>query len=224
MQEKIFDNGAVPLSDSHSGKIVIKGVSKIEDKPFYCAVKRCFDFCAALAALIVLLIPMGIIALIIRIDSPGPAIYKQERLGLKGKPFTLYKFRSMVINAEADGARWATENDTRITKFGNFLRKARLDELPQLFNIIKGDMSVVGPRPEREVFYNEFDKYIVGFRQRLEIKPGLTGLAQIKGGYGLLPEEKIVYDVEYIKTRSFLLDIKIIFSTVLIVFNHKGAR
>lgn len=224
MQERIFDNGVISSSESYSNKIVIEGVSEVEDKPFYCAVKRAFDFCASLFALIILLIPMGIISILIRLDSPGPAIYKQERLGLKGKPFTIYKFRSMVEDAEADGARWAAANDSRITKFGNFLRKARLDELPQLFNILKGDMSIVGPRPEREVFYNEFDKYIVGFRHRLEIKPGLTGLAQIEGGYSLLPEEKIVYDIEYIKKRNFFLDIKLIFATIKIVFTHKGAR
>lgn len=225
MQERIFDNGVVLNGKSYSNKIVVEiGVSEFEDKPVFCAFKRMFDFFASFCALAVLLIPMGIIALVIRIDSRGPSIYKQERLGMNGKPFMLYKFRSMVEDAEADGARWAEKNDARVTRCGRFLRKTRLDELPQLINIIKGDMSIVGPRPEREIFYNEFDKYIEGFRTRLMVKPGLTGLAQVKGGYELLPEEKIIYDIEYIKKRSFIFDMKIIFTTVKVVFNHKGAR
>ena len=131
----------------------------------------------------------------------------------------------MKVDAEANGAQWSKgDNDTRITKYGRFMRKTRIDEHPQLFTILFGKMSIVGPRPEREVFYNEFEKYIHGFSERLKVKPGLTGLAQVSGGYDLMPEEKIVYDIEYIKKRSLWLDLKIIFKTVGVIFSHKGAK
>lgn len=167
---------------------------------------------------------MGVIALLIRQDSPGPAIYRQERLGLHGRPFTLYKFRSMRLDAEKNGAQWAKSNDVRCTRLGSRLRQYRLDELPQLFNIIRGDMSLVGPRPERAVFYDAFEKTVPGFRERLAVMPGLTGLAQINGGYDLGPAEKLMWDKKYMKERSLWLDIKIIFKTVVIVFTHDGAR
>lgn len=203
---------------------VIRKIDMLNDKKIYCFMKRAFDIIASLLAIIVLAVPMCLIALMIVCDSSGGAVYCQERLGLNGKKFTLYKFRTMKTDAEKDGAQWAHENDERCTRMGRFLRSTRLDELMQLFNILKGDMSIVGPRPEREVFYDKFRQYIDGFDQRLCVVPGLTGLAQINGGYSLKPEEKIAYDLEYIEKRSFWLDIKIIFSTVFIVFNHKGAR
>lgn len=208
------------------GEEVFYTVREVEytEKKGYEIVKRIFDFVASLCALIIAIIPMGIISLAVVLDSEGGAIYKQERLGKNGKPFMLYKFRTMGIDAEKNGAQWADANDDRCTKVGTFLRKTRMDELPQLINIIKGDMSIVGPRPERKIFYDEFATYIDGFDKRLLIKPGLTGLAQVSGGYDLKPYEKIVPDVEYIETRNIWLDIKIIFKTVAIVFNHDGAR
>lgn len=196
----------------------------VKKKYFYRFVKRLFDFISALIFSIILLLPMIILAILVKCTSKGPVLYFQKRVGLNGKEFTLIKYRTMRVDAEKDGARWASENDERITKFGNFLRKSRLDELPQLWNILIGQMSIVGPRPEREIFYKEFDKYIHGFRQRTKIKPGMTGLAQINGGYDLKPEEKIIYDVEYMKKRSIWLDIKIMFKTVAVIFNHKGAK
>lgn len=195
-----------------------------KEKKGYELIKRIFDFVASLCALIIAVIPMGIISLLVVLDSEGGAIYKQERLGKNGKPFMLYKYRTMGIDAEKNGAQWADADDDRCTKIGKILRKTRMDELPQLLNIIKGEMSIVGPRPERPIFYDEFATYIDGFDKRLLIKPGLTGLAQVNGGYELEPEEKIVPDVEYIENRSLWLDIKIIFKTVAIVFNHDGAR
>lgn len=186
--------------------------------------KRAFDVIASLLAGIVLCIPMAIIALIIRLDSPGPAIFKQERLGKDGKPFVMYKFRSMGLNAEVNGPVWADKDDTRCTRVGRILRNARLDELPQLWNIFVGDMSIVGPRPERACFYDQFETYIPGFRDRLQVRPGLTGLAQINGGYDLGPEEKIIYDMEYIRSRSWLMDLKCIVKTVRLVFTQEGAR
>jgi lipopolysaccharide/colanic/teichoic acid biosynthesis glycosyltransferase len=193
-------------------------------KPVYSFVKRLFDITASFVAGVILLIPICVIALLIRLDSEGPALYKQERLGKDGKPFFMYKFRSMRVDAEKDGPKWADQNDDRCTRLGKFLRKCRLDELPQLWNIFVGDMSIVGPRPERPYFYDEFETYIHGFRHRLVVRPGLTGLAQVNGGYDLEPEEKIVYDMRYIKDRSLLMELGIIFKTVALLFSHKGAR
>ncbi len=196
----------------------------VKDNLIYLGVKRIFDFIGAVLLGILLLIPMVIIAILIKRDSPGPALFKQERLGKNGKPFVMYKFRSMVVNAEENGPQWASNNDDRCTKIGRILRVTRLDELPQLINILKGNMSFVGPRPERRYFYNKFEKYIPGFKNRLMVKPGLTGLAQVNGGYDLSPEEKIIFDMEYIKNMSFVLDLKCIVKTVRLIFTHEGAR
>lgn len=196
----------------------------LNQKKSFLVRKRIFDIVFSLAALILCIIPMLIIAIIIKLDSPGPAIYKQERLGKNGKKFMIYKFRSMRTDAESKGPRWAAENDERCTKLGQFLRLKRIDELPQFYNILIGDMSFVGPRPEREYFYNEFEKYIPNFRDRLMVKPGLTGHAQVNGGYKLKPEEKIIYDIEYIKHQSLRVDLEIILKTVVVVLTHKGAR
>lgn len=187
-------------------------------------VKRSFDIGASLFLGILFLIPMLIIGLMIRIDSPGPVLFKQERLGKDGIPFILYKFRSMHLNAEANGPQWANKNDNRCTRIGRYLRSTRLDELPQLWNIFTGKMSFVGPRPEREYFYEKFEAYIPGFKNRLKVKPGLTGLAQVNGGYDLLPEEKIIFDMEYIQHRSVRMDLSCIFKTVKLIFTHEGAR
>lgn len=198
--------------------------SQIGGSDWYLAVKRMSDILLSLLGCIVLAVPMAVIALLIKLDSPGPVIYAQERLGLNGQPFMIYKFRSMHLEAEADGPRWAAPDDERCTKLGRLLRKSRLDELPQLYNILKGDMSIVGPRPERECFYRQFETYIPGFKNRMAVQPGLTGLAQVNGGYSLLPEEKIVYDMEYIRTRSLRLDLLCMVRTVRVVFSHEGAR
>ena len=196
----------------------------LREKTSYKAVKRAFDIVLSLLSLGVLLIPMLVIAIIIAIDSPGAPIFKQERLGLNGKPFTIYKFRSMYRDAERDGPRWAELEDKRCTCFGAFLRRTRLDELPQLWNILKGDMSFVGPRPERACFYDEFEKYIVGFSNRMAVIPGLTGHAQVNGGYELKPEEKIIYDMEYIENRSVKMDLICILKTFEVVFSGNGER
>ena len=198
---------------------------EVKRKPFYSFVKRAFDIVASGIAMIILLLPMLIIAIAVKCTSKGPAFYFQERLGLGGKKIKIIKFRTMYVDAEKNGAQWsAGDNDDRITPFGAKLRKFRVDELPQLWCIFKGDLSIVGPRPERECFYNEFETYIHGFSERLKVKQGLTGHAQVNGGYNLKPEEKVVYDVEYIKNRSLLFDLKIIFKTVKVVFTHNGAK
>lgn len=193
-------------------------------KPVYSFIKRAFDILVSFSVGLLLLIPMGIIALLIRLDSEGPALFRQERLGKDGKAFNMYKFRSMRIDAEKNGPKWADQDDDRCTRLGKFLRKCRLDELPQLWNIFVGHMSIVGPRPERPFFYDEFETYIHGFRNRLAVQPGLTGLAQVNGGYDLEPEEKIVYDMRYIGERSLWMDLKIMFKTVSLLFSHEGAR
>lgn len=190
----------------------------------FCLLKRCFDIVCAMVGLVLLFLPMVLIAVLIRLDSPGPVIYKQERLGQNRKPFVLYKFRSMRMDAEEDGPQWAEKDDARTTKIGRFLRNSRLDELPQFWNILCGEMSFVGPRPEREYFYNIFVAYIPDFEKRMLVKPGLTGWAQVNGGYDLQAEEKIVFDLEYIRKRSIKMDIRCILKTVKLVFTHEGAR
>ena len=205
-------------------RCVAPRVKKVAGGIVYRCIKRAFDFLASLFAIILLGIPMLVIAICIKLDSRGPVLYKQERLGKNERPFWVLKFRSMRVDAEAAGAQWASDNDPRVTKVGAVLRKYRLDELPQFFCVLTGRMSLVGPRPERPFFYDEFDKYLDGFRQRMLVTPGLTGLAQVSGGYDLDPEEKIVYDVQYIETRSILTDLKIIFKTVAVVFTHDGAH
>jgi len=214
----------LPFKESDISQNVIRPVKNFQNKYLYRFFKRLFDFFSSFILLIILAIPMIILAIAIRLDSEGPALYKQVRLGKDGKPFMLYKFRSMRIDAEKEGAKWADSNDSRVTKVGKILRMKRLDELPQLINIILGQMSVVGPRPERPEYYKEFRKYIQGFEQRLLVVPGLTGWAQINGGYNILPDRKAELDVEYIENRSFWKDLKIIFRTVKIVLTHDGAR
>ena len=200
-------------------------LGELDAKPVYSFFKRFFDIVLSLFALIVLLIPMLIIAVIVKLTSPGSVLYKQERLGKDGVSFEIIKFRLMYADAENNGAQWSDgENDERITPFGKFLRRTRMDELPQFAQILTGKMSLVGPRPERECFYEKFETYIHGFSERLKVKPGLTGLAQVSGGYDLRPEEKVVYDIEYIKKRSLWLDLKCILLTVRIIFSHNGAR
>lgn len=193
-------------------------------KPVYECAKRCFDMIASIIAGLVLLVPMLVIALLVKLDSRGPALIGQKRLGKDGKPFTMYKFRSMYLNAEENGPQWADKVDGRCTRVGRVLRKSRLDELPQLWNIFWGDMSFVGPRPERPYFYDQFEQYIHGFRNRLAVRPGLTGYAQVNGGYDLKPEEKIVYDMHYINNRCVFMDLKCLVKTVRLVFTHEGAR
>lgn len=196
----------------------------VASNPVYLTLKRLADIAVALLCGGLLLLPMAIIALIIRAEDRGPALFRQERLGKDGKPFVMYKFRSMRVDAEENGPQWAQREDSRCTKVGQFLRKTRLDELPQLWNILLGHMSLVGPRPERSCFYEEFETYIHGFRYRLAVRPGLTGWAQVNGGYDLAPEEKIVFDMEYIQKRSVLMDLKCLLRTVTLVFTHEGAR
>jgi len=187
-------------------------------------IKRSFDIFFALAFIILLSPVMLMTVIVIKIESSGSAIFKQERLGLGGRAFVIYKFRSMRLDAETFGPAWAVKEDKRTTRTGRFLRKYRIDELPQLINILQGDMSFVGPRPEREYFYEIFTRKIRDFRVRLAVKPGLTGLAQVNGGYDIGPAEKLKHDKEYIKKFSFKMDLVIILRTVGVVLKGTGAR
>lgn len=189
--------------------------------------KRALDVLISLAMLPVALPLMAIAAIGVRLESPGPVIYRQDRVGLHEREFTVYKFRSMRTDAEKNGAVWASENDARVTSFGKFLRKTRIDELPQLWNVLKGDMSFIGPRPERMAFVRELKKSIPYYGLRHTVKPGLTGWAQVCYPYGASEEDarrKLEYDLYYIKNMSILLDIHIIFKTVGVVLFPKGAR
>lgn len=192
----------------------VERINSLTKKPMYDFWKRFFDIVFSLIGIIVLALPMLIVYIIVALTANASPIYKQERLGLGGKKFYIYKFRTMHKNAEENGAQWSIgDDDERVTKVGKVLRRTKFDEIPQLFNCLTGDLSLVGPRPEREIFYNCFETYIHGFSQRLLVKPGVTGLAQEHGWY-LRPEKKIVYDIEYIKTRSLWKDFKIILKTV----------
>lgn len=224
-QGKETENISVILPYANDQEFYIEDLGSIERKPLYTILKRVFDIWFALVLLLLLWLPMLVVAIIVKLSSKGPVLYYQERLGLNGKSFNVIKFRTMRQDAEAAGIQWSMgDDDPRITPVGRVLRKTHLDELPQLWCILVGDMSVVGPRPERPEYYEQFEQYIHGFRERLKVKPGMTGLAQVRGGYFLKPEEKILYDVEYIKNRSVGLDLRILFETVKVVFCCEGVK
>lgn len=197
----------------------------VKDSFIYRIYTRTLDIISSLLGLFIGTPLVIIFGLLIKLEDGGPIFYKQERLGKDEKRFFIYKLRSMRVDAEKiGGAQWAQKNDPRITKVGNFIRKTRIDEIPQLVNILKGDMSLIGPRPERPELTYQFDNEIPGFLLRTTVKPGLTGLAQVNGGYEISPEEKLKWDIEYIKNRNILIDIKIIFATIRVVLTGEGAR
>lgn len=217
------------------GKVPISAIEEVwflenlmrDKKSLYESIKRIIDILYAIVLLLFSLPFYPLIAVAIKIDSKGPIFYKQKRVGENSQIFSLYKFRSMVQDAEKDGAQWAKEKDPRVTKVGKFLRMTRLDEIPQIFNILIGDMSFVGPRPERPefVFGVNLQRQIPFYQIRHLIKPGLSGWAQINFQYGASIEdsiEKLQYDLFYIKNRSFILDLGIILRTVKIIFSGGG--
>ncbi len=189
------------------------------------AVKRAIDVGISALALVVLAVPLGLVALAVRLTSRGSVFYRQERMGLDGKSFTIVKFRSMYDNAEREtGPVWATADDLRVTPFGRFLRRSNLDEMPQLWNVLRGDMSIVGPRPERPHFVQQFKHRIPQYMLRHKVKAGLTGWAQVNGWRGNTPlEKRIEYDLYYIENWSVRLDLKIMWLTLLRGFFHKHA-
>jgi sugar transferase (PEP-CTERM system associated) len=190
-------------------------------------VKRVSGFAISLIGLTLLSPLVFIVSILIKMDSHGPVFYRQKRVGENGKIFRLIKFRSMVEKAEANGPVWAGENDSRVTRVGGWIRRLRIDEIPQMLNVLRGDMSFVGPRPERPFFVEKLKEEIPYYDQRFSVKPGITGWAQIKYPYGASKEdalEKLKYDLYYIKNMSHLFDLLIIFETVKVVLFRKGAR
>jgi exopolysaccharide biosynthesis polyprenyl glycosylphosphotransferase len=228
----------VPMSVAYeriSGKIPVEHVGdqwflalplETVASPFYLCWNRALDLVFGLIGTLLLLPIFPIVALMIALDSRGPIFYAQERLGYQGKKFSIYKFRSMYTNAEREGAAtWAKQSDKRVTRVGRILRATHLDELPQVFNILRGEMSLIGPRPERQEFVTELEKTIPFYRCRLVVKPGLTGWAQVKYRYGSSRHDALVklqYDLFYIKHRSFTLDILIMLRTVWEVIFCRG--
>jgi len=192
------------------------------------AVKRAFDLIASGLLLLGSLPVMTLTALLIRLESSGPVLYRQERIGQHGRPFTIFKFRSMRTDAESDGKpKWAGQNDDRTTPVGRVIRKLRIDELPQIFNVFMGEMSFVGPRPERPFFVRQLVKEIPYYASRHSVKPGITGWAQVRYSYGASIEdaiEKLQYDLYYVKNHSLFLDLMILFQTAQVVLWGKGAR
>ncbi|MBU3933223.1 MAG: sugar transferase [Candidatus Omnitrophica bacterium] len=190
--------------------------------------KRGFDFLVAGLGLILLSPLFLIVSILIRIDFPGPAFFRQERLGKDGKIFKMWKFRTMNTDAELEtGPVWAAEGDPRITRLGRFLRKSHIDEIPQLINVFKGEMSLIGPRPERPVFVEKINGDIPNFNDRLRVKPGITGLAQVRYRYGASIKDaarKLKYDLLYIKRMCWILDFQIILWTFGRVLTGEGAR
>lgn len=191
-------------------------------------IKRVFDVLCALLLIVLAMPVMLLTAVLIKLDSRGPVLYRQERVGQDMKPFQVAKFRSMRVDAEKDGTpKWATVHDDRVTRVGNLIRRMRIDELPQLFNVLAGDMSLVGPRPERPYFVDQLTEQIPYFAVRHSIKPGVTGWAQVRYQYGATVEdsiEKLQYDLYYVKNNTLFLDIVILFETVAVVLTGKGAR
>lgn len=194
----------------------------------YDGMKRFLDILLSLAMLVFAVPLMLFLSVIIRLSSPGPAIYCQKRLTTHGRVFTIFKFRTMVSNAEnGTGAVWAKKGDARITPLGKFMRKTRLDELPQLINVLIGDMSLIGPRPERPEFATQLQKEFSEFKKRYEVPAGLTGLAQVSADYADSLDSyktKLHYDLEYVRNRSLLLDIKILLRTVIVICTGRGAQ
>jgi sugar transferase (PEP-CTERM system associated) len=192
------------------------------------AVKRAVDVLLAIVGMVLAAPLMALTAIAVRLDTPGPVVYAQERVGEHGRTFMVYKFRSMRTDAEQPGKPiWARDRDDRITRVGRFIRKTRLDELPQLWNVMRGDMSFVGPRPERPFFVEQLAREIPFYLQRHSVKPGLTGWAQVKYQYGSTVEdamEKLRYDLYYIKHLSVFFDLTIVFDTVKVVLFRKGAE
>ena len=224
---------------SHIGDVIMSGAEHIKSfstpvlsvrraskSMEYLAAKRCFDFAVSAIALVILSPLMLLTAILIKVYDHGPVFYKQVRLTKDGKEFKIIKFRSMRTDAEKDGvARLSTgDKDPRITPVGRFIRACRLDELPQLINILKGDMSIVGPRPERPEIAAEYEKVFPEFRMRLQVKAGLTGYAQVYGKYNTNPYEKLEFDLLYINQMNLLTDLELMFNTFRILFSRESTE
>jgi exopolysaccharide biosynthesis polyprenyl glycosylphosphotransferase len=223
----------VDVYEEHTGRIplvhIVGGweVTRPVERSQYAGVKRVLDVVITVMTFPIWIVVWGLVWLLVRIDSSGPAIYRQQRVGRNGAPFTLYKFRTMVSDAERSGPQFASPNDPRITRTGRFLRKSRLDEIPQLWNVVRGDLALVGPRPERPVFVDEYSRTIPFYGSRTLIRPGVTGWAQVNYGYAdgeADTIEKLTYDLYYVKHSSLWLDIHILGLSVWTVLTGRGAR
>jgi sugar transferase (PEP-CTERM system associated) len=230
-----FDHLA-SVYEEYTGKIAVENLrpswlifsSGFRQSAWLASAKRVLDLVASMIGIVLAAPLMILVAAGVRLTSAGPALYHQERVGLRGRIFTVHKFRSMRVDAELNtGAIWASADDPRITPIGRFLRRARLDELPQLWNVLCGDMSFVGPRPERPYFVDMLSEEIPFYHERHAVKPGITGWAQVKYRYGASVEdaaEKLRYDLYYIKHLSVIFDLTIVFDTVKVILFGKGAQ
>jgi exopolysaccharide biosynthesis polyprenyl glycosylphosphotransferase len=224
LYERLTDR--VPVEHIGDNWFVILPLDNSGQNLSYRVVKRGLDLVISLIGLAIFGLILPFLAVIISIDSPGPVFYRQKRVGRAGRVFELLKLRSMFVDAEEDGhARWAEEHDTRVTRAGVFLRRLRLDEFPQLLNVFRGEMSLVGPRPERPEFVAELQQEIPFYRTRLTVKPGLTGWAQVNYNYGRSVKdalEKLRYDLYYIKHQSIQLDLVVLLKTISTILLLKG--
>ncbi|MDW8015928.1 MAG: sugar transferase [Bacteroidia bacterium] len=200
-------------------------IGPLSPSPWYELIKRVIDIFFSACALLFLAPIMAVIAVLVRLSSPGPVIYRQERIGRNGRPFIMYKFRTMYVDAEKGGPALSREGDPRITPIGRWLRKTRLDELPQFWNVLRGEMSLVGPRPERKYYIDQIVAQAPEYKQLLKVRPGITSLGMVKYGYASSVEEMIKrmrYDLIYLANRSLLLDLKILLYTILRVIQARG--
>ncbi|MFG1497419.1 sugar transferase [Saccharospirillum sp. HFRX-1] len=220
------------IMESLTGRVKLDHLSEnqygmLTPSPYYEGIKRIIDLAATILTAPIVIPIIVVTAIAIRIESPGSALFSQERIGQGGKTFRIYKLRSMVKDSEKDGAQFAQEGDMRVTRIGAVIRKLRIDELPQFWNILKGEMSLIGPRPEQQAFVNEFEESIPFYAYRHVVKPGITGWAQVRHGYAATADdtqEKIEHDFYYIKNYSLWLDIQIVIDTVRTILTGFGAR
>ena len=221
------NSGRVPVRHIHDEWLVYVEGFYLNKSVVVQNLKKILDICLSFVLIVVFLPVILITTLTIKLDSTGPIIYRQKRLGKNGKPFTLFKFRSMYQDAETNEAIWAKRRDNRVTRVGKWIRIFRIDEIPQLFNVFRGDMSIVGPRPERPEFVNELENEIPYYFIRHSVKPGITGWAQINYPYGASVEDslnKLEFDLYYVKNMSLWLDIRIILKTISVILLVKGGR
>ena len=219
------ESGRLPIDDFKPSAIIFS--REFRQGIVVRTVKRTMDFILSLIGIVVALPLVVVIATLIKLDSPGPVFYRQVRVGLRARPYMIWKLRSMFTDAEKEGARWASEVDSRVSRVGRYLRKWRLDEIPQLINVIQGEMSLVGPRPERPVFVQELRSAIPYYDLRHTVRPGITGWAQTQFGYGASTEDshvKLQYDLYYVKYLSIQLDARILIETIRVILLGEGAR
>jgi exopolysaccharide biosynthesis polyprenyl glycosylphosphotransferase len=209
------------------GRLVNDVSGQRRDTVWYEVTRRALDVIGSLLLLAFALPLLLLVAVLIKVDSTGPVLYRQSRVGLHGRIFTMLKFRSMRVDAEVAGPCWATDRDPRMTRIGAFIRATRLDEVPQLLNVLRGDMSLVGPRPERPHFVQQLAAIIPRYNERTHVLPGITGWAQINYPYGASVEDaraKLAFDLFYINNRALLLDLRILLRTIPVVLFRIGAR